>query len=199
MRFLLLDNYDSFTYNLVHYLEPHGEVCVCLNDQELPPDWLEYDALVISPGPGLPAESGHLMRTLGEALGKVPVLGICLGHQAICSLLGGQLVNLHQVRHGVTTQLTAEPESLLFAGLSATQTVGLYHSWAVDPDSLPGVLRATAWSEEGILMAIEHTHLPVFGVQFHPESVMTPAGKSIIGNFVNQLAKNRQSPSASPA
>lgn len=199
MRFLLLDNYDSFTYNLVHYLEPYGEVDVVLNDQTLPANWLNYDALVLSPGPGLPYESGQLMQVIEMAWGKLPILGICLGHQALCSFAGAQLLNLSQVRHGVTVSITTEPDTVLFNNLETIQPVGLYHSWAVAAESLPEEFRTTAWSADGVLMAVEHQTLPIFGVQFHPESIMTTNGKTMVKNFVDQVAKNRQYPFSAPA
>lgn len=187
-RILLLDNFDSFTYNLVHYLESGGcEVTVVRNNQPVP-DFAGYAGLVLSPGPGLPAESGNLTQTLATAVAaQLPVLGVCLGMQAICQHFGGNLVNINPVLHGVATTCSVLVNDSLFAGLPAKFPIGHYHSWACEQASLPQELPILAVNLSGLPMAIRHRSLPIRGVQFHPESLLTPHGKQIIGNWINTL------------
>lgn len=185
VRILLLDNYDSFTWNLHHLLAPHAEVDVVLNDRITVDEAARYDRIMLSPGPGLPSEAGIMPELLVKLMPTHPILGVCLGMQAIVERCGGTLFNQPQVMHGITTLCTPEkPVDPLFAGLVAPFEVGLYHSWAADPKTFPGVLRITAWSEQGIAMALRHARFDVCGVQFHPESVMTPAGKQMIANWL---------------
>lgn len=185
MRVLLLDNIDSFTYNIFHYLEAlDADVFVRDNRSVEPEDLEQADALVISPGPGLPAESGKLMELLDKAVErKMPVLGVCLGMQAIAEYFGGTLFNQQEVKHGQPARLRHNNSSLIFHGIPKEYHVGLYHSWAVSAQ-LPDVLKSTAFSEEGVMMALEHNSLPVFGVQFHPESILSEYGKELFGNFL---------------
>lgn len=186
MRLLLLDNYDSFTWNLHHLLEPHAQVDVVRNDALTVDDAARYDRIVLSPGPGLPSEAGIMPELLRKLMPSHPILGVCLGLQAIVEACGGTLFNQPKVMHGVTVTCTpVPPVDPLFAGLPASFAVGLYHSWAADPATLPPSLRATAHSEQGVIMAVRHTVLPTCGVQFHPESVMTPAGGAMLANWVN--------------
>ncbi len=185
MRILLLDNYDSFTWNLHHLLEPHAYVEVILNDAITVDEAARYDRIVLSPGPGLPSEAGIMPELLTRLMPTHPILGICLGMQAMVEACGGTLFNQPKVQHGVSVKCIAEtPLDPLFNGLGEPFDVGLYHSWAADPATLPNDLRITAHSEAGIIMAIRHNTFDVCGVQFHPESVMTPMGPAIIRNWL---------------
>lgn len=187
MRILLLDNYDSFTWNLHHLLEPQAEVVVVRNDAITVDEAARYDRIVLSPGPGLPEEAGVMPELLRKLMPTHPILGICLGMQAIVEACGGTLYNQAHVMHGVAVPCTPEePIDALFSGIKAPFEVGLYHSWAADPKMLPASLRITARSAQGVIMGIRHTRFDVCGVQFHPESVMTPMGKHIIANWLQE-------------
>lgn len=187
MRILLLDNYDSFTWNLHHLLEPHAAVEVVLNDAITVAEAARYDRIVLSPGPGLPSEAGIMMELLNALLPTHPILGVCLGMQGIVEACGGALFNQPKVMHGVAVScLPEEPRDPLFAGLPSSFPVGLYHSWAADPTTLPPALRITARSDAGIIMAVRHTQYNVCGVQFHPESVLTPLGGELIANWLGR-------------
>ena len=185
-RVLVIDNYDSFTYNLVQYLGELGaELEVVRNDVEEPEALLERrpDRLIVSPGPCTPNEAGvsvEVMRSFPEA--GIPALGVCLGHQSLAQAFGGTVVR-HVPVHGKTTDIEHDGEGV-FAGLPSPLTVGRYHSLVVDPD-LPGALRVTA-TGGGVVMAVQHRELPAIGVQFHPESVLTPDGKQLLRNFLAQ-------------
>lgn len=185
MRIILIDNYDSFTYNLSHILKELGaEVDVVRNDKfelSLP---AQYDKILISPGPGIPEESGLTLDVIREYAGKKPILGICLGHQAIGQHFGGKLTNLSEVFHGVATNVQLLHDDYLFQGLNDRIDVGRYHSWVVDNEGLPECLEPTAISEEGLIMAMRHKVFDIRGIQFHPESVLTPEGKAILKNWV---------------
>ncbi len=185
MRILLLDNIDSFTYNIYHYLEALGAEVTVIDHTMIETEVLQsFDGLVISPGPGLPKEAGKLMEILHKAVTlKLPTLGVCLGMQAIAEYFGGTIFNQQEVKHGQQATITHANESKLFKGIPAQFHVGLYHSWAVE-EALPSVLVATAFSEDGIMMALEHGSLPVYGVQFHPESILSEYGKELFGNFL---------------
>lgn len=179
-QILLLDNFDSFTYNLAHYMRNLGcAVSVMRNDVSVV-DPLQYDKIVLSPGPSLPKEAGTMMELIVAVDGKIPLLGVCLGMQAIALHLGGELYNLKNVKHGVqeTIQLN---KSVLFDELPEKIEVGLYHSWAVKSNPAYTV---TATSESGVIMAIENRERKMMGVQFHPESIMTPDGSEILKNFL---------------
>ncbi len=190
MKILIIDNYDSFTYNLYHMVEavlpPGSSLSVYRNDAIGLEQVAAYDGLIISPGPGLPGESGISCDVIGRYGASKPILGVCLGHQAIAEVYGGKLLNLPQVLHGkaISTEVT-DPEEPLFFGCPALFETGRYHSWVVDPDSLPATLQVTAKDEFGLIMGIRHRHYPVRGVQFHPESVMTGVGKQILKNWVS--------------
>ncbi|MDH4471363.1 MAG: aminodeoxychorismate/anthranilate synthase component II [Fluviicola sp.] len=188
MRILLLDNIDSFTYNIYHYLEGLGAEVTVIDHSVIEPEVVySFDALVISPGPGLPNEAGKLMEVLAKAVSeKIPTLGVCLGMQAMAEYFGGTIFNQQEVKHGQQAIITHTNESILFKGIPAQFHVGLYHSWAVDK-KLPKVLTATAFSEVGIMMALEHTSLPVYGVQFHPESILSEYGKPLFANFLEKV------------
>ena len=186
MRILLLDNYDSFTWNLHHVLEPYAVVDVVRNDAITVDEAARYDRIVLSPGPGLPREAGILMELLDRLMPTRPILGVCLGMQAMVEACGGTLFNQEHVMHGVAVPCIAEePRDALFEGLPATFHVGLYHSWAADPRAIPEVLRITARSSQGVIMAVRHRQYAACGVQFHPESVLTPLGEAIVRNWVH--------------
>lgn len=188
MKVLLIDNYDSFTYNLVHYLEKlQVEVTVIRNDKELPSLKL-YDGLVLSPGPGLPKESGQLMSILNEAFGKIPILGICLGMQALAEHCGAILYNRKEVMHGRTVQLKNIKPSVLLKNLKS-RTVGLYHSWAVVTQSLDKNWCICAIAMDDCApMVIENSQKMAYAVQFHPESILTTDGFKVIDNWVKTIA-----------
>lgn len=186
MRILLLDNYDSFTWNLHHLLEPHARVDVVLNDRITVEEAARYDRIVISPGPGLPSEAGITMELLEKLMPMHTILGVCLGMQAIVEVCGGKLFNQDRVMHGVAVPCTLEePRDPLFRSLPSSMEVGLYHSWAADENQLPSSLRITARSQGDVIMALRHVTHDVCGVQFHPESILTPLGPAIIGNWMN--------------
>ena len=186
MRIVIIDNYDSFTYNLAHLVKELGaEVTVYRNDR-FALDALEaFDKILLSPGPGIPSEAGLMPEVIRRYAGRKPILGICLGEQAIGEAFGGTLVNLTRVFHGVQTPCRVTAEDYLFAGLPEAFPVGRYHSWVVDAASLPAALECTAVSPEGQVMALRHRELDIRGLQFHPESVLTPDGAKIITNWLN--------------
>ena len=186
MKVLLIDNYDSFTYNLVHYLEKSGaEVVVYRNDaKELNSLIFDaFDGLVLSPGPGLPEESGQLMSLVAQCFGRLPILGVCLGMQALVLHTGGQLYNRKGIMHGRTAALKVLRDSALLKGITEFQ-VGLYHSWAVDKEALLGWALCAVALEEDAPMVIESEKDSAYGVQFHPESVLTPQGLRMIKNWL---------------
>lgn len=185
-RILLVDNFDSFTYNLVHYLESlECQVDVRFNN-EIPDGILDnYDAVVLSPGPGLPEESGDLKAFVGDYIGKIPILGVCLGMQALALELGGELFNQDTVKHGVQEVISVK-KSVLFSESNDDFKVGLYHSWGVSND---GNYTVTAISKERVAMALENEALKCFGVQFHPESIMTPDGMEVLQNFLKKVSE----------
>ena len=192
MKIVIIDNYDSFTYNLSHLVkELAAEVTVYRNDQFELPQLMSFDKIILSPGPGIPCEAGLLLDVIREYAGKKPILGVCLGHQAIGEAFGGQLENLSEVFHGVATPChilggeTAKRTEPLFAGLPETITIGRYHSWVVSKEGFPACLEITAESDEGQIMALRHREYEIHGIQFHPESVLTPEGKTIIKNFID--------------
>lgn len=184
-RVVVIDNYDSFTYNLVHLVRALGaEVTVVRNDQFALDELAAYDKIILSPGPGIPSEARLLMDVIRTYAGRKPILGICLGHQAIGEVFGGTLTNLSEVFHGVATEGTQLQNDPIFAGLPARVTMGRYHSWVVDRASLPACLEVTAESDEGYIMALRHRRYDIRGIQFHPESVLSPQGKTIMANWL---------------
>ncbi|HLV41071.1 MAG TPA: aminodeoxychorismate/anthranilate synthase component II [Brumimicrobium sp.] len=193
MKILVIDNYDSFTYNLVYILRQESDnVAIYRNDKINAQDCLAYDAILLSPGPGVPKEAGNLMDILNICAGKVPILGVCLGHQAIAEHLGGKLRMLDKVYHGVQDSVNIKSSTNpLFEGLSKTIQAGRYHSWEVDPNAL-GTFEITAETDEHHIMAIQNTEQNLYGIQFHPESILTPEGDLIVRNFL-QICKNIQS------
>ncbi|ASZ11426.1 aminodeoxychorismate/anthranilate synthase component II [Chitinophaga pendula] len=187
MNILVFDNYDSFTYNLVHLVEKitHGKVTVVRND-EIPLEQVnQYDKIILSPGPGIPEEAGLLLPLIKEYAPTKSIFGVCLGLQAIGQALGGSLINLSDVFHGVATPVTVvSREGRLFNGLPDQLEVGRYHSWVVDENNLPAALTITARDNQGFIMAMQHQQYDVCGVQFHPESVLTPDGERILRNWL---------------
>lgn len=187
-RILLVDNYDSFTYNLVHEIgrvRSDALIDVVQNDIVEPEHSVNYNCVILSPGPGVPEESGKLLDVIRFASGKVPILGVCLGMQALNVATGGKLRNLQRVYHGVSSNIIVAPnESVLFSGMSKTFMAGRYHSWVIDEYTLDDSFSITARDEEGNIMAIEDRERKIFGVQFHPESIMTPEGKYILNKFL---------------
>lgn len=186
----IIDNYDSFTYNLVQLVEQAGaRVTVLRNDRFALPDLAAYDKLLLSPGPGIPQEAGLLMPVIRTYAATKPILGVCLGEQAIGEAFGARLCNLSDVFHGVQTEISLDgpgvADDYLFDGLPRRLAVGRYHSWVVSHENLPDVLAVTAVSDEGLIMGLCHRTLDVHGIQFHPESVLTPLGERIIQNWIN--------------
>ena len=186
MRIATIDNYDSFTYNLVHLVKQLGaETCVLRNDRFRPEELEPFDKILLSPGPGIPSEAGLMPEVIRRYASRKPILGICLGEQAIGETFGGTLVNLEEVFHGVQTPCRRTADDYLFAGLPEEFPVGRYHSWVVDAATLPDCLECTAVSPEGLVMALRHRSLDLRGLQFHPESVLTPDGARILSNWLN--------------
>ena len=188
MKILIFDNYDSFTYNLVHLVKELGytDVDVFRNDKIALEDVAKYDKIILSPGPGIPSEAGLLLPLIKAYAGKKPILGVCLGHQAIGEAFGAQLKNLEDVYHGVATRINITQPDYIFDTLGRELEVGRYHSWIVDNNGLPDCIEITATDNNGRIMALKHKEFDVHGVQFHPESVLTPAGETIVKNFLNQ-------------
>lgn len=185
MKIVIIDNYDSFTYNLSHLLKELGaEVEVVRNDKFELKDLEQYDKIVLSPGPGIPSEAGLLLDVIRTYAGRKPILGVCLGHQAIGEMFGASLENLKEVYHGVQTEGTQLGNDYIFDGLPERVMMGRYHSWVVAKDSVPECLEVTAMSDDGEIMAMRHRQYDIHGIQFHPESVLTPEGKTIVGNFL---------------
>ena len=188
MKILVFDNYDSFTYNLVQMVEQivgKEFVYVFKNDEISLEEVEKYDKIILSPGPGVPNEAGILLDVIKEYAPKKPILGVCLGLQAIAEAFGGKLINLNNVYHGVGISTTIiEDNAKIFSGLPSEIITGRYHSWAVDSHGFPEELQITAVDEQGIIMALQHRKYDVHAVQFHPESVLTPYGKNILENFL---------------
>ncbi|MFT3980015.1 MAG: aminodeoxychorismate/anthranilate synthase component II [Ferruginibacter sp.] len=186
-KILVFDNYDSFTYNLVHLVEKiiHGKVEVFRNDEIALEKVADYDRIILSPGPGIPEEAGLLLPLIKMYAPSKSILGVCLGHQAIGEAFGGALINLDTVYHGIATPISIMDKSGILKGLNDTEEVGRYHSWIVDEKKLPADLMVTARDENGYIMAMRHKQYDVQGVQFHPESVLTPCGEKIIRNWLN--------------
>lgn len=185
MKIVIIDNYDSFTYNLSHLLKELGaELDVVRNDKFELKDLEQYDKIVLSPGPGIPSEAGLLLDVIRTYAGRKPILGVCLGHQAIGEVFGASLENLKEVYHGVQTEGTQMGNDYIFDGLPERVMMGRYHSWVVAKDSVPESLEVTAMSDDGEIMAMRHRQYDIHGIQFHPESVLTPEGKTIVGNFL---------------
>lgn len=188
MKILVFDNYDSFTYNLVQMIEKitNQKVDVYRNDKISLKEIEKYDKIILSPGPGIPEEAGILLDLIKKYAPTKSILGVCLGQQAIAEAFGGNLINLTEIFHGVATSSKTFRENVkLFKDLPKEIEVGRYHSWAVNPENFPAELEITATDNEGMIMALQHRSYDVHGVQFHPESILTPDGEKIIRNFLN--------------
>jgi anthranilate synthase component II len=190
MKLLMIDNYDSFTYNIVQYLGELGaDVTVARNDEISLADIDamlaagHLDRLVISPGPCSPAEAGISVEAIRHFAGKLPILGVCLGHQAIGAAFGGKIIRAQQLMHGKTSVMTTTQEGV-FEGLPAQFTVNRYHSLSIERATCPACLKVTAWTDDGEIMGIKHTSLDIEGVQFHPESILTEHGHAMLKNFL---------------
>ena len=185
MKIVIIDNYDSFTYNLSHLVKELGaKVTVVRNDQFELADLEQYSKIILSPGPGIPSEAGLLLDVIRAYAGKKPILGVCLGHQAIGEVFGAKLENLSDVFHGVATPCHIVADDPIFSGIPRDITIGRYHSWVVSREALPDCLEVTAESDEGQIMALRHRELNVRGIQFHPESVLTPDGRKMLQNWM---------------
>jgi anthranilate synthase component 2 len=197
MKLLMIDNYDSFTFNIVQYLGELGaEVDVFRND-EITLDEIDtrlgagqLDRLVISPGPCSPAEAGISVAAIQHFAGKLPILGVCLGHQAIGAAFGGKIIRAQQLMHGKTSVITTTQEGV-FSGLPRQFTVNRYHSLSIERATCPPCLKITAWTEDGEIMGVKHTTLDIEGVQFHPESILTEHGHAMLKNFLNPRGTDR--------
>lgn len=185
MKIVIIDNYDSFTYNLSHLVKELGaEVTVLRNDKFKLPELEKFDKIILSPGPGIPSEAGLLLDVIKTYAGKKPILGVCLGHQAIGEVFGGKLTNLSSVFHGVATPVQICADDYIFEGLGKNIEVGRYHSWVVDTADFPKCLEVTSTSPEGYIMSLRHREYDIRGIQYHPESVLTKAGEKIIRNWL---------------
>ena len=201
MKLLMIDNYDSFTYNIVQYLGELGaDVSVARNDEISLADidarlaTGALDRLVISPGPCSPAEAGISVAAIRQFAGKVPILGVCLGHQAIGAAFGGHIIRAQQLMHGKTSVITTTQEGV-FAGLPAQFTVNRYHSLSIERATCPACLKITAWTDDDEIMGIKHTSLDIEGVQFHPESILTEHGHAMLANFLKPRGTDHGAPS----
>ena len=189
MKILVFDNYDSFTYNLVHLVEKitHEKVSVFRNDEISLEAVKTYDKIILSPGPGIPEEAGLLLPLIKEYAATKSILGVCLGHQAIGEAFGGTLINLDKVYHGVATSINILNEDApILKGMGKQIEVGRYHSWILSKENFPAQLEITAEDENGYIMALQHKTFDVQGVQFHPESVLTPIGEKLMRNWLNR-------------
>jgi len=202
MKILVFDNYDSFTYNLVHVIKELGyeDIEVHRNDKIALADIARFDKIILSPGPGVPSESGILLDVIRTYAATKPIFGVCLGEQAIGEAFGATLINLPEVFHGIATDATIIENDYIFDGLVGTDCksapaetcapavieVGRYHSWAVSQENFPACLQITAIDDAGMIMALKHREFDVHGVQFHPESVLTPKGTQIVANFLSE-------------
>lgn len=186
-RVVIIDNYDSFTYNLAHLVKQLGaKVEVFRNDQFTLNQLERFTKIILSPGPGIPEEAGLLMDVIRTYAGRKPMLGVCLGHQAIAEVFGGKLVNLKEVYHGIATEGTQFGNDPIFSGQPKRIVMGRYHSWVVDRAGFPDCLEVTAMSDDGQIMALRHRNYNIHGIQFHPESVLTPEGATIVRNWLQQ-------------
>ncbi|MBH2020742.1 MAG: aminodeoxychorismate/anthranilate synthase component II [Burkholderiales bacterium] len=194
MKLLMIDNYDSFTYNIVQYFGELGAAVEVFRNDEITVaaiaaklDAGQLDRLVVSPGPCSPAEAGISVAAIQHFAGRLPILGVCLGHQAIGAAFGGKIVRAQELMHGKTSVITTTQQGV-FAGLPRQFTVNRYHSLAIEKSSCPDVLEVTAWTDDGEIMGVRHKELPIQGVQFHPESILTEHGHAMLKNFLEQRA-----------
>jgi anthranilate synthase component 2 len=189
MKILLLDNYDSFTYNLVHMINEitGDEITVRRNDEISIEEAEQFDCIILSPGPGIPDEAGIMKEMIEYYAGKKPMFGVCLGLQAIVEVFGGKIENLNQVFHGVATpMIQTTNNSPIYDGIEKRFEAGRYHSWVAEKESFPKCLEITSEDEEGRIMSVQHKEYEIYAVQFHPESILTPLGKEIVGNFLKK-------------
>lgn len=188
MKILVLDNYDSFTYNLVHILRALGHRPEVIRNDKMPVEAVAaYDKILLSPGPGIPDEAGIMKQVIQHYAPSKSILGICLGHQGIAEVFGAKLYNIPKVLHGVTSHASVlDLEEYLFREVKSPFQATHYHSWAVIPESLPETLKITAVNTEGLIMGLRHVRYDVRGLQFHPESIMTPEGERIMHNWLKQ-------------
>ncbi len=190
MKILILDNYDSFTYNLVHMVEKITDIYpdVYRNDEIGIDEIGVYDLIILSPGPGIPNEAGILKEVIARYAGKLPIFGVCLGLQAITEVFGGSILNMNEVFHGVATEMrVVQKEATIFQDIPETFLAARYHSWIASKEDLPNVLEITAIDEEGGIMAIRHKEYQISAVQFHPESILTEVGEKLISNFITSV------------
>ena len=192
MKLLMIDNYDSFTYNIVQYFGELGAEVQTFRNDEITVEEIaaqldagKLDRLVVSPGPCSPAEAGISVKAIQYFAGKLPILGVCLGHQAIGAAFGGNIIRAQQLMHGKTSVITTTQQGV-FADLPKQFTVNRYHSLAIEPSSCPDVLEVTAWTDDGEIMGVRHKTLPIEGVQFHPESILTEHGHAMLKNFLDR-------------
>jgi anthranilate synthase component 2 len=192
IKLLMIDNYDSFTYNIVQYLGELGADVTVVRNDEITVDEIgrrldagQIERLVISPGPCSPAEAGISVAAIQHCAGKLPILGVCLGHQSIGAAFGGRIIRAQQLMHGKTSTITTTQEGV-FAGLPKQFTVNRYHSLAIDRTTCPDCLKVTAWTDDGEIMGVKHKTLAIEGVQFHPESILTEHGHAMLKNFLEQ-------------
>ena len=188
MKILILDNYDSFTYNLVHMVEKitGNFPAVFRNDEISIEEVQHYDLIMLSPGPGIPDEAGILKELIRRYAGVKPIFGVCLGLQAITEVFGGKIINLEDVFHGVATEMrVTASDATIFKGLPEKFLAARYHSWAATDEGFPTELKVTARDEDGLIQAIEHKIFPISAVQFHPESILTDVGEQLVTNFIN--------------
>jgi anthranilate synthase component 2 len=187
-KVLIIDNYDSFTYNLVHYLEElNCEVIVLRNDEFELSEIEKFDTIILSPGPGIPSQAGLLNDVIATFASTKKILGICLGQQAIAEVFGGSLLNMNKVHHGVAATISISvADEILFKDLPKQIEVGRYHSWVINSDDFPSDLEVTSTTADGEIMSIRHKKFNLKGVQFHPESILTPYGKVILSNWINE-------------
>ena len=197
IKLLMIDNYDSFTYNIVQYLGELGAEVEVFRNDEITVDEIDaqlqagqLDRLVISPGPCSPAEAGISVAAIQHFAGKLPILGVCLGHQAIGAAFGGQIIRAQQLMHGKTSSITTTQEGV-FAGLPAQFTVNRYHSLSIERATCPACLKITAWTDDGEIMGVKHTSFDIEGVQFHPESILTEHGHAMLRNFLKPCGTDR--------
>ena len=185
MKIAIIDNYDSFTYNLAHLVRELGaEADVMRNDKFQIGELEPFDKIILSPGPGIPSEAGLMPEVIRTYAASKPMLGVCLGHQALGEAFGARLTNLSEVFHGVATEGTQFGNDYIFSSLPPRITMGRYHSWVVSREGLPDCLEITAVSDEGLIMGLRHKDYDLHGIQFHPESVLTPMGRTIVANWL---------------
>jgi len=186
MKTVIIDNFDSFTYNLVHYIEEitTKRPKVLRNNTFNINDLETFDIIVLSPGPGLPKEAGLLLDVIAKYHKNKIIIGVCLGHQAIGEYFGGKLKNLENVYHGVASELKKIKDTVLFNNMDKP-LVGRYHSWVIQKETLPNFIQITSEDDKGEIMSLKHESLPIYGVQFHPESILTPNGKEMLANLFN--------------